>query len=146
MGTLFIRQWHSYIGALIAPSVIFFALTGSLQLFSLHEAHGSYHPPPLIEELSSVHKDQIFRPGHHHGPPGAEQHAGPGMPLHAGDKDDEPALHTFLLKCFFLIVALGLATSSLLGIWINLTRARGRLVNVSLLAAGTVIPLILLLK
>jgi uncharacterized iron-regulated membrane protein len=55
-----IRTWHTYIGILIAPSVLFFAFTGSLQLFSLHEAHDSYKPPPVIEKLASVHKDQVF--------------------------------------------------------------------------------------
>ena len=54
-----IRLWHSYIGILIAPSVIFFALTGALQIFSLHESHGTYTPPALIEKLSSMHKDQV---------------------------------------------------------------------------------------
>ena len=50
-----IRLWHSYIGILIAPSVIFFALTGALQIFSLHESHGSYTPPVLIVVPSPAH-------------------------------------------------------------------------------------------
>ena len=57
---LTIRTWHTYLGILIAPSVLFFALTGALQLFSLHEVHGSYTPLPVIEKLSKVHKDQAF--------------------------------------------------------------------------------------
>jgi hypothetical protein len=31
------RQLHLYLGTLFAPSIIFFAFTGSLQLFGLHE-------------------------------------------------------------------------------------------------------------
>ena len=52
MSTLLLRQWHGYLGAFIAPSVIFFALTGALQLFNLHEAHGDYRPAPIVERLS----------------------------------------------------------------------------------------------
>src|SRR5471032_677790 len=56
-----VRQIHTYIGAFIAPSVLFFAFTGSLQLFSLHEAHGAYTPPPIVEALGRVHKDQVLK-------------------------------------------------------------------------------------
>jgi hypothetical protein len=55
-----IRRLHTYLGAFIAPSVLFFAATGSLQLFSLHEAHGDYQPPAFIEKLGMLHKDQVF--------------------------------------------------------------------------------------
>ena len=57
---MLIRQLHLYLGVFIAPSILFFAFTGSLQLFSLHEAHGAYKPPALIEKLGSLHKDQVF--------------------------------------------------------------------------------------
>ena len=57
---LMVRQWHTYIGAFVAASVLFFAFTGSLQLFSLHEAHGAYTPPAIVEMLSRVHKDQVL--------------------------------------------------------------------------------------
>ena len=30
------RQWHLYLGTFFAPSILFFALTGALQLFGLH--------------------------------------------------------------------------------------------------------------
>ena len=56
-----IRRWHSWMGVFIAPSVIFFAFTGVIQIFSLHEARGGYHPPALIEGMGAVHKDQVFR-------------------------------------------------------------------------------------
>lgn len=55
-----IRNIHGYLGLFIAPSVVFFAVTGALQLFSLHEAHGDYHPPAIIEKLGNLHKDQRF--------------------------------------------------------------------------------------
>src|SRR5580692_6144840 len=115
-----LRLWHAYIGFFIAPSVLFFALTGSLQLFSLHEAHGHYQPPALIEKLSAVHKDQVFAAGHHHddGPPPAVAAAPPGGHADADHDDDAPRLGTVLLKWFFLAVALGLAGSTCVGVWI----------------------------
>ena len=48
MNKLTIRRWHTYLGLFIAPSVLFFSLTGAVQLFSLHEAHGDYTPAPLV--------------------------------------------------------------------------------------------------
>jgi hypothetical protein len=53
------RQWHLYLGTLFAPSIIFFAFTGSLQLFSLHESHpgDAYQAPAWVQKLGSIHKD-----------------------------------------------------------------------------------------
>jgi len=75
MNAITIRRWHSYIGLFIAPSVLFFSLTGAVQLFSLHEAHGNYQPFAIVEKLSSVHKDQEFALGHHPAQP-AQEHDG----------------------------------------------------------------------
>src|SRR5438309_1581798 len=54
-----IRQLHLYLGLFFAPSIIFFAFTGALQTFSLHEnKHPGDHHPQWIATLASVHKDQ----------------------------------------------------------------------------------------
>ncbi len=137
-----IRTWHMYLGILIAPSVIFFALTGALQIFNLHEAHGSYEPPALIEKLSSVHKDQVFKLKEHHEKP-PEPGAGPAAAGNTPPPEEPeagPALGTELLKWFFLAVALALTTSTLLGLWIGLTHFRGKRVGWWLLAAGIAVP------
>jgi hypothetical protein len=139
-----LRQLHTYIGLFIAPSVLFFALTGALQIFGLHEANGDYAPAPIVEKLSRVHKDQVFALGeHHHEPPKAAAPAG-GKPPAAPD-DDGPSLPTMLLKWFFLVVALGLTASTSLGLWIGLTHVRHRKTGWIVLAAGAVIPVALLL-
>ncbi len=148
-----IRRWHSYIGLFIAPSVLFFSLTGAVQLFSLHEAHGGYVPPPLVEKLSSVHKDQVFAPSDHdhdHAAPGpqAAESAAEGTESHTGkeDDDDKTGLPTLLLKWFFLLVALCLALSTAFGLWMGLTQMRRRPSAWLLVAAGALIPLALLLS
>jgi uncharacterized iron-regulated membrane protein len=147
--TLTIRRWHTYIGLFSAPSVIFFALTGAAQLFQLHEPHGDYHPPPLMEKLGSVHKDQVFRQ-----PPAREAKEAErfrALGGHSGaDKDspDEPQNHqlpgTLLLTWFFLLVALGLCVSSCLGTYLGLTQSRRKLLSWSLLIVGFFIPVTVL--
>jgi hypothetical protein len=139
-----IRTWHTYIGILIAPSVLFFALTGALQLFSLHEAHDSYTPPPVIEKLASVHKDQVFALKEHEHEP--EPSAGAQPQEHheePKEADAEPSLGTHLLKWFFLVVAVGLIASTSLGLWMGLTHLRHKRVGWWLLLAGAVIPVAL---
>jgi hypothetical protein len=137
-----IRLWHTYIGILIAPSVIFFALTGALQIFNLHESHGQYEPPPLIEKLSSLHKDQVFaqKPHDEHEPDVQTGNDQQRHPPPAEPHDEAPALGTVLLKWFFLFVALALATSTLLGLWIGLTHTQRKRTGWWLLSAGIVLP------
>jgi len=143
MNAATIRTWHFYIGMLIAPSVLFFAVTGALQLFSLHEAHGNYTPPPIIEKLSSIHKDQVFAMGHHHAAPKAKA---PGAAPPPADDDDKLKTSTLILKIyFFWVVALGLVVSTLLGLWMGLTHPLRRRAAWILVAIGAVIPIGLLL-
>lgn len=143
-----LRQLHSYIGAFIAPSVLFFAFTGSLQLFSLHEAHGAYTPPPLIEALGRMHKDQTLKapppkPAHvsgaahakHADAEHADQHAAPAA----------PPWSVMALKWLFLTVALGLITSSLLGLWLAFTTSRQKTVLLVLFLIGAALPTVLVL-
>jgi hypothetical protein len=132
-----IRIWHMYLGILIAPSVLFFALTGALQIFSLHEAHGSYEPPPLIEKLSRLHKDQVFAQKEHE----EDKSEGAGAQEHPkAENEDQPRLGTVLLKWFCLLVALGLSISTLLGLWMGLTQLRRRRTGWWLLAVGIIVP------
>jgi hypothetical protein len=144
-----IRQLHAYIGLFIAPSVLFFALTGALQIFSLHEAHGTYTPPALIEKLSSVHKDQVFRAKADQGPPDAKAPTTAHKPKASAPKADQEhkgaSLGTTLLKWFFLVVALSLVTSTCLGAWIGLTHVKHKRFAWMLLLAGAALPVVLLL-
>ena len=148
---LIVRQIHAYLGMLIAPSVLFFALTGSLQLFNLHEAHGAYHPPAVFEALGSLHKDQLISSHHGDEEPAAAHASAPssGRAAGGGEKhahnDDAPRLSTLLLKWFFLATALGLAISTGLGLWLGLKYTRHKSLSWTLLIAGAAIPLALIL-
>ena len=150
---LTLRRWHAWLGLLIAPSVLFFALTGAVQLFGLHESHGNYRPPALIEKLSSVHKDQVFAPGHHGEPPPGEQAA--SEPSAGGDAkvdqeahhdgDEDSSLSTTLLKYYFLMVALMLVVSTGFGIWMGISQLRRPRQAWALLLIGTLLPLALVI-
>ncbi len=144
MRTLSLRQLHGYLGAFIAPSVVFFALTGSLQLFNLHEAAGGYHPAAVIEKLARVHKDQVFALDHDHGPQTSEEPGTAGdKPPAPADDDHRPALPTVLLKYYFLLVAAGVSLSTVLGVWIGLAHSRGKTAMIALLLAGCAVPIVL---
>jgi hypothetical protein len=140
------RQIHLYTGIFLSPALLFFALTGALQTFSLHEtSRGSdYQPPTWIVTLAQLHKHQtttvpIRKPrpasdAHHAEAPHSENHADAASP----EKSHLP------MKIFFLLVAIGLFTSTLTGIFMSYKFTRNRLLVTALLFAGVIVPLILL--
>jgi hypothetical protein len=141
-----LRKVHAYIGAFIAPSVLFFAATGALQLFSLHEAHGGYTPPPLLEKLSAVHKDQRFAADSHHddGAPPAASGPKAGAPDHDDDHPKALPARTVALKWLFLAIDIGLMVSTLIGVWMALTFTRNKGLIWALLILGAVLPVLIL--
>ncbi|HWB31577.1 MAG TPA: hypothetical protein VG714_00225 [Acidobacteriaceae bacterium] len=56
----FLRTLHLYIGVFISPALLFFAFTGALQTFSLHETTPGrdYTPPKWAMVLAQIHKKQ----------------------------------------------------------------------------------------
>jgi hypothetical protein len=136
-----IRTLHTYVGMLIAPTVIFFASTGMLQIYSLHEAHGSYTPAPLIEKLAATHKDQRFSLGRTHGGEKPSAKRAESAAADAGAR--RPRLATLLLKLFFTAVAIGLIFSTLLGVWMALQQRLKRRVYIVLLLIGSLAPVVL---
>jgi hypothetical protein len=142
-----LRQWHAYVGLFIAPSVLFFSLTGAIQIFNLHEAHGSYHPAVLLEKLSAVHKDQVFEEPHDQSAPDHDApHAAAGAAAEqpAAAEDEKQSASTLALKWYFLAVSLGLACSTLIGIWMGMTQIRRKELVWTLLSLGTLVPIGLL--
>jgi hypothetical protein len=142
-----LRRWHAYLGLFMAPSVLFFALTGALQVFNLHEAHEGYHPPALLQKLSNVHTDQVFEQPHDHHADDDTQTKPGEPPTAASEPKEESATGTatLALKWFFAFVSVGLSVSTLIGIWMGMTQIRQRLTVWTLLLAGALIPVLLLL-
>ncbi len=165
------REWHLYLGTLFAPSILFFALTGALQLFGLHESHPgeTYQAPAWVQRLGSIHKNQTaaerrgpppgFNPGQQRRPeggqPGTLQPRSPqpgGGDARPGQADSPrpsqrrgPGIPTYALKWFFLAMSLGLSFSTLLGIYMAFKFNRSRGLVWTLLVVGTAVPVALIL-
>ena len=142
--SMILRQTHTVVGMVIAPSILMFAVTGGLQIFRLQESHPGYTPAPLIEKLGRVHKDQVFAVQPPRPPrPETARPAGAAAPQEA----ETPAtpLSKSLLQWFFVLVAVGLFLSTLLGVWMGVTMGRLKIVARWALLAGTVIPVAILL-
>jgi hypothetical protein len=141
-----VRQIHLYIGIFISPALLFFALTGALQTFSLHETtRGSdYKPPTWIATLAQIHKKQTTTvPVRKQRPPDAAPK--PDKHTDAPQPSPEPPQKSHLpMKIFFLLVAIGLFTSTLTGIYMSYKFTRNKLVVTVLLVAGIIVPLLLL--
>jgi hypothetical protein len=151
-----IRQLHLYLGVFFAPSIIFFALTGSLQLFGLHEGHPgeAYRPPAWAQELGSIHKNQTVSE-RREPPPGfagdqkrapESDEAGRSPQPGGGRRNEERGTNnlTLALKLFFLSTAVGLVFSTLLGIYMAFKYNASRALVWALLSLGTAIPVALI--
>ena len=138
---MLIRQLHTYLSVFIAPSILFFAVTGALQVYSLHKAHGGYRPAPLIETLASVHKDQVLFTAR----PEPKDDAAPRKGK-AAKRPPKPfaALSTQVLKAFFALVSACLAATTLLGLWMAAKHSRRKWLCLGLFLAGAVLPLLTL--
>ena len=123
--------------------MLFFALTGALQVFNLHEAHGGYRPPVLLEKLSGVHRDQVFARPHEHDEPLPSAQPGAAPDEH-GDDDDNVSPSTLALKWLFFLVSAGLILSTSIGVWMGVTQIRKTSLALALIAAGTLLPMLLL--
>jgi hypothetical protein len=141
---LLIRTWHTHLGVFIAPSVLFFCFTGAFQLFSLHEAHGKYRPPAILEKLAKLHKDQVFEERQHEAEPSKAEASQEQTPP-PEEAEDEKRVPTMILKSFFVVVAVSLMASTILGLWMALVNPRRRRRYWLLLAAGTAVPAVLAL-
>ena len=145
-----LRDLHLYLAVFFAPSILFFALTGALQLFGLHESQGAdYRPPSVIEKLGEVHIHQRYelkpsRPRPATAAKSAESPAAAPAAKAAAPRAEEKASSTLAIQIFFLGTALGLTLAAALGLWIGLTQGRLRKVSAVLAGLGTVLPIILL--
>jgi hypothetical protein len=146
----YIRYTHLYLGVFIAPALLFFAFTGALQTFSFHETTrgSSYKPPAWIVTLAQIHKKQTMTVT----PKKASPDADAGKPKADKPKAERPrqpemaakSHHPLPLKFFFLLVSVGLFTSTLSGIYMSYRYARNKAVVTSLLVAGVILPIALM--
>jgi hypothetical protein len=156
------RLVHLYLGVFIAPALLFFAFTGALQTFSLHETtRGSrYKPPAWAVILGQIHKKQTpivpvrkspppERSAEVKNAPDRSQTPDAGSPSHVDatpklPAEIEPKPHNALpLKIFFLLVSIGLFVSTFSGLYMSYKYIRNRNLISAVLLAGIVIPILL---
>jgi hypothetical protein len=166
------RLTHLYLGVFIAPALLFFAFTGALQTFSLHETTrgSSYKPPAWAVTLGQIHKKQSTvvpvrrlpppdkqadrpdkvsdkpndKPATDKSPsaPPATQ-ATPNSPPKSPEAPAQKPHNALPLKIFFLLVAIGLFISTLTGLYMSYKYIRNRTLITAILIAGIVIPILL---
>ncbi len=157
----YLRLIHLYIGVFIAPALLFFAFTGALQTFSLHETTrgSSYKPPAWAVMLGQIHKKQTpivpvrklprIRETSRQGRLRKRRSRRPLLSLHRTKHPKQPAeaapkSHNALpLKYFFLLVSIGLFVSTLSGLYMSYKYIRNRRLITALLLAGIIVPILL---
>src|SRR5665213_3518464 len=140
-----IRLTHHYIGVFFAPTILFFAVTGGLQMFGLHETSrgSSYVPPAILVHLSQLHKKgTVYLPPRKPGPPAPIK---PDAPKPASAPPDPTPHNPLPMKLFFATTALALVVSTCTGIVMAWRYVRRKSMVVVTLAAEIVVPVILLL-
>lgn len=138
-----VRLVHLYLGVFIAPAILFFAFTGALQTFSLHNAakDGSYKPANWIVFLAQLHKKQMAQLPPRKDPPAQ-------LPLEDDTKpqkkhDSAPRHNALPTKIFFLVVSIGLFVSTLTGLYMSYMYCRTKVVLTAVFLTGVVIPIAL---
>ena len=146
----FVRLTHMYLGVFLAPSILFFAFTGALQSFSLHESHSAnYTPPAWLVHMSQMHKNQTFhipvRPTAPPKPASAAKLPPPApKPAVTPPKPAERDIHApSPMKFFFVFVALGLVISTCLGLYMSYKFNRNKVAVTATLVAGIAVPAVL---
>jgi len=154
------RLVHHYSGVFFAPAILFFAITGGLQMFGLHETSrgSSYLPPALLVHLSQLHKKgTIYAPARRPSSPAPKADAtreetpkpalspkpavvpAPGLPVSAAAHNPLP------MKVFFALTALGLIVSTCTGLFMTWKYTRRTVLLAGVFLAGILVPVLLLL-
>src|SRR5580704_5156744 len=153
------RLLHLYLGVFCAPALVFFAITGALQTFSLHETTkgSSYKPPKIIAQLSQLHKKQNLEvPASKLRPPAPEGDKGDKFEGHKEKSESAPKptpaptplapiKNLLPMKLFFLLVSTSLLLSTITGLYMSYTFVRNKAAITAILVAGLVIPILLTL-
>jgi hypothetical protein len=150
----FLRKLHLYIGIFTTPALLFFAITGAMQTFSLHETTpgSSYKPAGWIATLAQLHKKQTTVVPPRRPRPAAQESApterrqgetGSANPVKVGEPAASQKRH-LPMKIFFLLVSVSLLTSTLTGIYMSYKYSRRAWTLAGLLLAGVVVPVLLL--
>ncbi len=145
-----VRLFHNYIAVFFAPAILFFAFTGGLQTAGFADRHEGIAPPKWISAIANLHKHQTIGGHKRPGGPGAGPDGGKprdagapgaGAPRGGGDHDEGFVAE----KPFVVLLALALFVTTALGLVIAVATPSTRRISLMLIAAGIVVPVVLLL-
>jgi hypothetical protein len=152
------RTVHLYLGVFTAPMLLFFAITGGLQSFGLHEGMrgSSYAPPAWLASAAQFHKKQTTVMPVRRSPPAVKTASTPSDAMAARPspadlqtpvREAEPQAKRNLvpMKAFFALVALSLFLSVLSGLYMAWRYSRKPGLFGTILLAGIAVPLLLML-
>lgn len=149
-----LRVTHHYIGVFFAPTILFFAITGGLQMFGLHETSrgSSYVPPAILVHLSQLHKKGTLYLAPRKAAPTAPtksdepkaQAPKSESPESAAPTAASPAPNPLPAKTFFAAAALALVLSTCTGLFMAWKYARRKTVVIAVFLAGLACPVFLL--
>lgn len=151
------RTVHLYLGVFTAPMLVFFAITGGLQSFGLHEsARGSsYAPPAWLATAAQFHKKQTTQRPVRRQQPSGTMAAGLHPDLAGGTRASErnaapaavtpPKKNLVPMKAFFALVASSLFLSVLSGLYMAWRHSSKPGLFGAVLFAGVAVPLLLML-
>jgi len=136
MSLVQLRLIHWYAGVFFAPTIIFFAFSGVLQVFKLHEA---YRDVPgaqgdWIAWMSQVHKESALIP------PKAAPAKAPPREGASPPRPEKP--HPF--RWFAALMGVSLIGAALAGLWIAYNYPKRRRSFYATLVSGIVIPIVIL--
>ncbi|MBK9035556.1 MAG: hypothetical protein IPL61_30585 [Myxococcales bacterium] len=145
-----VRRIHLWLSIFFAPTIVFFAISGLVMLLEWHEAEGGAQPSSIALRLAQVHKSQSLDlpPARAPRPPatasdnlGVDRAAAARLPepRRARPHRSAPA------KAFFVIMVLALLATTTCGVLIALSFRKDRRLILGALAAGTLVPIVLLL-
>ncbi len=141
------RLIHNYSGVFFAPAILFFAITGSLQMFGLHETNrgSSYVPPAVLTHLAQLHKKgTLFLASRRPEPKPAALKPEPAKPAPVEPPSRSP--HSPLpIKVFFALTGLGLVVSTCTGLYMAWMYTRSTRTDAAVFLEGVIDPLILLI-
>jgi len=112
-----LRRIHTYLGVFFAPLLLFFILSGWYQTLHKDRIKGPGDARSLTQIMREIHTDDVY-------------------PTHDRNVRVSPTLFVSLV----VVMAVGLTTTIVLGIWLAFRSVRNRWMIVLSLALGILVP------
>lgn len=134
-----LRLLHRYLGLFFSPAILFFSFTGALQTFDLHSPNKAtgYVPPAWVVEMAQLHKKQTLSLTKEKSKPAKSDPSDPVSPK----KNGQPQKSALPLKCFVLVMSLGLIATTILGIYMAFRFGEHPGLIWGMLIGGTLLPI-----